>query len=354
VPDDTENDTPGPSTITVQADSDLGIGEDFITHTVSVHTLEILDPAPDQLIVSADNCASSGFGYEVAIAVDPIHDGADYTLTSGAGVVAGTVSGTTITECVPFDVGGERTLTVSLDGTPIVYSVDVVVVDDTPVIESLDAPADDSSFGVGDATCDAGAGNFGVRVRATLDQPDNREANVLVNGVAVATDVAIDEDDATIDVCVAVPDDLNHTPNGPSTITLELAAVLGSGSTSESVSVSVDTLDIVDPEADQQIFSADDCDPSPSAFGYEVELAVDPAHEGRTYVLNGGAGMATGTIDDSSTVTDCVALAVGGERTITASITGTTITESVTVETFDDTPDSSSTARTATRAARTG
>jgi hypothetical protein len=337
MPDDMENDTPGPSTITVRADSDLGIGFDLATHTVSVNTLAILDPQPDDLITSADDCPGGAFDYEVTIAVDPLHDGAEYTLSSGAGDVTGTVSGSTIVACVPFDVGGPRTLTASIDGTSIEYSVDVVVVDDTPQIVSFEAPDDEQEFGVGDATCDPAGGGFGVLVQATIDQADNREATLLVNGVALPTAIEIDEDDATIEVCVALPDDLNHTPNGPSTITLELDAVLGSGNATESVTVMVDTLDIVDPEADQVLLSGDDCDDGPG-FGYEVELAVDPSHEGRGYALNGGAGMAVGTIDDSGTISDCVSLTVGGERTIMASITGTTISESVSVETLDDTP----------------
>jgi hypothetical protein len=336
VPDNSENTPAGPSTIRLDVTTTFGgPGTDFIERELDVRTIEITDPVEDQLIVSADDCdPGAGFGYLVSVDVDPMHDGEAYTIVADDDESTGTVDGTTIEACVAVTVGGERTFTASIDGTPIEHSVTVNVVNDTPMIVSIGEPGDGDDFGVGDQTCAAaGIGTYGVNVIATVDQASNREAELRVNGGA-AIPVTIGAGGA-IDACVNVPD--NQINLGPTTITLNLRAVLGAGTDTESVEINVDTLDIVDPVEDQMITAVDDCDMT-AGFGYLVELAVDESHLGRTYSITDGVNAAsTGVIMDDL-ITACVAITPSASVTLTASIMGTPITESVTVDVEDAPP----------------
>jgi len=203
-------------------------------------------------------------------------------------------------------------------------------------IASIDAPANNASFGIGEQTCDAGAGNYGIRVQATVDQEINREATIFVNGVIAASDVPIMG--TSLDACVAVPDNMENTPDGPSTITLRLDSIVGMGSDSDSVVVNVDTLELTDPVASQLILSADDCDAGPG-FGYPVEVALDVSQNGAAYTLSGsgGAGALTGTVSGGA-ISRCLPLVPGGARTITVSLDGTGISQAVNVTVLDDTP----------------
>jgi len=330
VPNNSENTPVGPTTIRLDVTTTFGgPGTDFVERDLNVRTIEITDPVEDQLIVSADDCdTTAGFGYLVTVAVDPMHDGDDYTIV--------TVDGLTIEECVPVTVGGERTFTASIDGTTIEHSVTINVVDDTPMIVSIGEPGDGDDFGVGDQTCAAaGLGTYGVNVIATVDQASNREADILVNGMLAIDNVTIGVG-GVINACVNVPDDQVNL--GPTTITLNLAAVLGVGTDTESVEINVDTLDIVDPIEDQMITAVDDCDMTAGGFGYLVELAVDASHLGRTYSITDGINPAsTGVIMDD-VITACVAITPAAPVTLTATIVGTPITESVTVEVEDAPP----------------
>ena len=335
VPDNSENTPVGPTTIRLDVTSTFGTGDDFVERELNVRTIEVTDPVEDQLIVSADDCdPGAGFGYLVSVDVDPMHDGEAYTIVADGAESTGTVDGATIEECVAVTVGGERTFTASIDGTPVEHSVTASVVDDTPMIVSIGEPDDGDEFGVGDQTCAAaGLGTYGVNVVATVDQAANREADLRVNGGA-AIPVTIGAGGA-IDACVNVPDDLVN--GGATTITLNLRAVLGAGTDTESVDINVDTLDIVDPIEDQMITAVDDCDMT-AGFGYPVEIAVDAAHLGRTYSITDGINTpSTGVIMDDS-ITTCVALSPASPVVITASIVGTPITESVTVDVEDAPP----------------
>lgn len=327
IPDDMENVPPGGTEIRLRLGATMGTGFDLATRTVHVNTLDITAPVAQQVIVSADDCDPGlGFGYAVSVAVDPIHNGAGYSIDGGSTAVTGTVSGSSISRCVPFVVGGDRRLTVAIDGTTIAYSVEVVVVDDTPVIAAITAPADNTSFDVDGQTCPLTSG-FGVLVTATVDQSANREADILVNGVVVADNVTITGQ--SISTCVAVPDNLNHASSGASTITLNLHAVVGAGpDATASVNVNVDTLDITDPLGGAIVTSATDCDPG-LGFGYQVVVNVDPSLNGTSYTLAGGSTLATGTVIGGA-ISRCVALD-NGAQIITASIDGTGITESVAV-----------------------
>jgi hypothetical protein len=337
VPDDSENTPPGPSTIHLQVDEIAGNGFDFVERYLSVHTIEITDPVDNELIATADDCDDgAAFGVSVTVEFDEMHDGSAYTVIADAAAVTGTVAEPSDTVCVPVTVGGERTITASIDGTGIEQSVTVNVINDMPMIVSIDSPEDGDAFGVGDQTCvAAGLGTYGVLVQATVDQAANREADILVNGDVVAEDVAID-DDGEIEVCVDVPDDLDNGGD-PTTITLNLSNVLGAPMTdTESVEINVDTLEIVDPTEDQLLTAVDDCVMG-AGFGYEVEIAVDASHLGAMYSITDGTAASTGVIMDDS-ITACVALTPGSGIEITASILGTLITESVILDVEDAGP----------------
>lgn len=329
VPNNSENTPPGPTTIRVQATEVGGNGTDFIEREINVHTILITDPAPDQLIVSADLCDAGGgaSGYLVVAAIDAIHLGEDYELVADGATLTGEVTGGTVQGCVPVTTGGERTFTARIAGTSIEHSVTATVVNDTPQIVSLDSPADGAAFGPGEG-CNTGTpGTFGVLVEATLDQQANREADILVNG-SVVVDGAPISSGATISSCVPVPDD-QENGGAPSTVTVSLVSTLGSMTpVTAGADVSVDTLDITSPVASAVITDGDNC--ASSGFGVTVALAVDPMHLGRSYTITDGTEPATGVVA-SDVVTACVALGTGA-RTITASLDGTPISDSVAVE----------------------
>jgi hypothetical protein len=137
VPDDVSQG--GPSTIRVTATSTASGGFQYTDRTVHVHTVEITDPTPSQVLVAGDDCGGAGFAYQVLADVDAAHLGAPYTIASGAYSVMGTVSGSQITGCLDLDEGAQ-VITVSIDGTSYA-SVNVTVASTTPANEIVLAGA---------------------------------------------------------------------------------------------------------------------------------------------------------------------------------------------------------------------
>ena len=90
VPDNTENDDAAPSTLTLRVDSTAMGGFDDAERTINVHKLSVTN-APEAPLQTAMNCASTGFGYNFMVEVDASLGDADFTFTSGAGSVSGTV-----------------------------------------------------------------------------------------------------------------------------------------------------------------------------------------------------------------------------------------------------------------------
>jgi hypothetical protein len=126
VPDDSANSPDGPSTLTLRVESTIGGGAVEQSRTISVHQLALTNVMANDVFGAADNCASSGFGYQVMIGVDPSLAGTAYTLGNGTEEITGSVSGATISACLPL-AEGANTITVGIDGTNISYQADVTV-----------------------------------------------------------------------------------------------------------------------------------------------------------------------------------------------------------------------------------
>ena len=195
---------------------------------------------------------------------------------------------------------------------------------------TLTAPTNLQAFGprntlVTATTCDTGtAGQYGVRVDATLTNSTNRTVDVLVNDVVAVSNVAISGGN-TISTCVAVPDNAGHTPAGLSTITVRARNTVTNDMSQATAVVSVETLQITAPLQGAALGSADDCDAGPGR-GAQVTVSADVTHNGKTVTLASGSASATPMIAAGS-ATACLAVAQG-MQTITATIPGP-ITDSV-------------------------
>ena len=178
-------------------------------------------------------------------------------------------------------------------------------------------------------TCDTGtAGEYGVRLIGTLEQAQDRTASIYVNGVLVASNVALVG--TALDTCVPVPDDAVNDPAGPSTITARIATTrTGQAYVERSRSVSVRTVEITDPLEGDDLVATEDCGTGPDS-GYRVYADVDVSHLGKGFTLSSGLGApAQGSVAAAS-VSGCV-LIEAGPQIITASIAGTPASDSVTV-----------------------
>jgi hypothetical protein len=195
------------------------------------------------------------------------------------------------------------------------------------------SPANNTAFGPGQQTCNAGTDKFGVLVQATADQQANRTAQVSVNGTVVATGLTI-ASNGTFSACVAVPDD-GATSSGSSTITISVGSTLGSGHDDVTRTVSVHTIITTAPADSGVLVSTDNC--ASSGFGYNVVVSVDASLDGQMYTLSSGAGTLMGTVSGSQ-ISGCVPLAEG-PNTITASINGSQVMNAVHV-TVDNLPPS--------------
>jgi hypothetical protein len=252
------------------------------------------------------------------------------------------------------DLGGlgtasiEATLTDDFDNQASA-SCSVEVVADLPSITSFTAPADMADLGPGDS-CDPGvAGEYGVRVQADLDAQSNRTVTILVNDVAVATDVTVGAGGA-IDECVVVPDNAENDPAGPSTITLQVESTIGPGQVSQMRTIDVRSIEIIDPAQGDVLQAADNC--AGAGFGVPVTFLADAKHDGGSVSLgatNGGT-IASIPVDVTSgrsvqIVSGCLTLAADiseeGQNTITASVDSTMVADAVDVLVVNETPTNS-------------
>ena len=262
----------------------------------------------------------------------------------------------------PLDVGGigmvmvEATLTDDFDNSRTV-SCSFDVVDDLPTVV-LDSPGDPDSFGPGES-CDTGsAGEYGVRVQATVDRAANRTASILLDtdttdgtdAVEILSSVTVSGDASagSIDVCVPVPDDLATPDGGSSRIVVQVNSTAGPGMAQDDALVSVQTLSIDLPTPDQVLLAGDDCIGG-AGFGTSVRFTADIAHDGGTVDLsasNGGTlnGIAVNVTAGRSVTVDSGCLTIAddvdeeGANTISATVSGSSIADTVDVVVVNEAP----------------
>ncbi len=180
VVDDSQNNPVGPSDVTLKVSSTLSTGFAQQTRSVHVDTLLTTSPSDGATLVSGDNCASSGFGYNVVVSVDPSLDGQMYTISSGAGNVMGTVSGAQISGCVPL-AEGPNTITASINGSATMHAVQVTV-DNLPPTHGIV---------INSPTFDPASATYRAGVNATWTKPTEDWAGQLQSYELRCSDTAV-------------------------------------------------------------------------------------------------------------------------------------------------------------------